>query len=203
MIALFVLLWWMMIRALLPPTPGSQRLTRAEAKSLAAEISALLQESAKTMGDMAEAHEELLAAQQGLRDEVRRLQDSLEHECRDVDALLKRLGLDPETCRTDAGWLNATKIDAQLEAQRVAREAEAEKELLQVIGERDDYHEWADKLAEAIAQLTGAWIGEHTSANSPWQNALDSQQRVSSFPRIEVFTGPRPESPYAQPQVTP
>lgn len=54
------------------------------------------------------------------------------------------------------------------------REAAAEKELLEVIALRDDYHEWADKLADAIAQLTGEEIGEHSSANFPWQNALDA-----------------------------
>lgn len=54
------------------------------------------------------------------------------------------------------------------------REAAAEKELLQVIKQRDVYHEWADKLAAAISDLTGEEIGEHSSANNPWANALDA-----------------------------
>ncbi len=40
------------------------------------------------------------------------------------------------------------------------------------LAERDEHHEMADKLAEKIAEITGAEIGEHTSANFPWRNAL-------------------------------
>jgi hypothetical protein len=39
---------------------------------------------------------------------------------------------------------------------------------------RDDYQEWADKLAYAIAAATGVDIGEHSNMNHPWQNALDA-----------------------------
>ena len=42
--------------------------------------------------------------------------------------------------------------------------------LLETIDERDRAEEWADKLANAIG---GDAIGEHSSANNPWQNALD------------------------------
>jgi hypothetical protein len=38
---------------------------------------------------------------------------------------------------------------------------------------RDRYHEIADDLANSIAAHFGWEIGEHTSANCPWQNALD------------------------------
>lgn len=48
---------------------------------------------------------------------------------------------------------------------------EHERVLTQVIEERDAYHDWADKLAYAIAPQE--WIGEHSSANSPWENALE------------------------------
>lgn len=44
----------------------------------------------------------------------------------------------------------------------------------ETIRERDCYHDWADKLAAAIAEFTGADIGEHSSVNNPWQNALDA-----------------------------
>ena len=40
--------------------------------------------------------------------------------------------------------------------------------------ERDDYHEWADKLAAAIAEHTGVDIGEHSSANNPWHEAIEA-----------------------------
>lgn len=42
----------------------------------------------------------------------------------------------------------------------------------QTLAERDTYHDWADKLADAIADYFGEEIGEHSSANSPWDQAL-------------------------------
>ena len=39
--------------------------------------------------------------------------------------------------------------------------------------DRDHYHDMADKLAEAIAEHFGADIGEHSSANCPWEMALE------------------------------
>lgn len=47
-----------------------------------------------------------------------------------------------------------------------------EQEILKVIDERDQYHEWANKLADAIAERLGVEIGEHSNLNSPWENAL-------------------------------
>lgn len=43
----------------------------------------------------------------------------------------------------------------------------------QTIGERDCYHEWADKLANAIAKHFSAEIGEHSNMNCPWAEALE------------------------------
>lgn len=42
------------------------------------------------------------------------------------------------------------------------------------LSERDYYHDMADKLAEAIAAHFGVDIGEHSSANCPWEVALDA-----------------------------
>ena len=39
--------------------------------------------------------------------------------------------------------------------------------------DRDTYHDWADKLAEAIAKYFGAEIGEHSNMNCPWAEALE------------------------------
>ena len=44
------------------------------------------------------------------------------------------------------------------------------------IGERDRYHEVADELAGHIAAITGVDIGEHSSANCPWQNAIEAAE---------------------------
>ena len=44
----------------------------------------------------------------------------------------------------------------------------------QTLSERDHYHEVADKLANAIAAHFSIEIGEHSSANCPWDNALNA-----------------------------
>lgn len=43
----------------------------------------------------------------------------------------------------------------------------------QTVTERDNYHDMADRLANAIAEFFNLDIGEHSSANCPWMNALD------------------------------
>jgi hypothetical protein len=51
--------------------------------------------------------------------------------------------------------------------------AEPYDELTQALIERDEYHAIADELAEKIVEITGADIGEHSSANNPWLKALE------------------------------
>lgn len=46
-------------------------------------------------------------------------------------------------------------------------------ELDKIFEERDFNHERADDLAEAISRMTNRAIGEHSSINDPWQNALE------------------------------
>ena len=48
-----------------------------------------------------------------------------------------------------------------------------EREILDVIAERDRAENMADKLADKIAAFSGVDIGEHSSHNSPWSEALD------------------------------
>lgn len=62
-------------------------------------------------------------------------------------------------------------LEAADEAERPGVEAKHEAEMLAVIDERDRIEEWADKLAYAIAPQSV--IGEHSSANNPWANALE------------------------------
>ena len=50
---------------------------------------------------------------------------------------------------------------------------EPDKDLIQALTERDEYHDMADKLAEGIALHFDGDIGEHSSSNSPWDRALD------------------------------
>jgi hypothetical protein len=56
----------------------------------------------------------------------------------------------------------------------------------QTLQERDSYHEWADKLAAAIAEHFGIDIGEHSSANNPWSVALDT---LESMPATAAHAG--------------
>lgn len=49
-----------------------------------------------------------------------------------------------------------------------------EKDLSQLIDQRDRAEEWATNLAEAIGSHLGVDVGEHSSANCPWANALDA-----------------------------
>jgi hypothetical protein len=71
----------------------------------------------------------------------------------------------------DGGWTAAglSSYAKSLEG-KYQRESVAHS---QTIRDRDQYHEWADKLAEAIAKHFGAEIGEHSSANCPWAKALE------------------------------
>lgn len=62
----------------------------------------------------------------------------------------------------------------QAEADRTTQPESDDRAMLEVIDERDRCHEWADKLAEAIASHTGFAIGEHSSANNPWSVALEA-----------------------------
>lgn len=41
-----------------------------------------------------------------------------------------------------------------------------------LIADRDQVQDMADRLAEAIAGLLGVEIGEHSTMNDPWANAL-------------------------------
>lgn len=43
-----------------------------------------------------------------------------------------------------------------------------------LIADRDVAQEMADLLAEAVGRLLGVDVGEHSSENDPWGNALDA-----------------------------
>ncbi|MEU1805869.1 hypothetical protein [Streptomyces sp. NPDC019937] len=72
---------------------------------------------------------------------------------------------------------------AELEALR-ARVAKLDRSETALIGERDHMHDVADKLAYAIAPIEV--IGEHSSANDPWQNALDIVTPAAEVDRLRA-----------------
>lgn len=59
----------------------------------------------------------------------------------------------------------------------------------ETIRDRDTYHEWADKLAEAISKHFGAYIGEHSNTNCPWAEALEAIENAEPG----AATGKAPE----------
>ncbi|MHA4819448.1 hypothetical protein ACXZ65_34425 [Streptomyces aculeolatus] len=68
-----------------------------------------------------------------------------------------------------------------------ADNAELDQSLDKVMRERDDLHEVADKLAYAIAPIEV--IGEHSSGNDPWENALDHVTSASAVERLRFLFG--------------
>jgi hypothetical protein len=50
-------------------------------------------------------------------------------------------------------------------------EADHERQILEVINERDHAIDMADRIAEAF--VPADVLGEHSNINDPWQNALD------------------------------
>ncbi len=73
-------------------------------------------------------------------------------------------------------------------AQPVARPSDDEL-WDKTLKERDDLHEMADALADAISKHFGVEIGEHSSANSPWQNALDAIAEKKTQENYCAFNG--------------
>jgi hypothetical protein len=97
--------------------------------------------------------------------------------------LLADRGVDPATIqpapdpRADLVAENA-KLTA--EVKRLTDRANVDETALEeVLGERDQYSDVADELAAAIAVITGVDVGEHSSANDPWYEALEA---AKAFP---------------------
>jgi hypothetical protein len=67
------------------------------------------------------------------------------------------------------GWKAALAAAPTLPAQDTKHEREVDRLLKQI----EYTEEWADKLANAIAERLGVDIGEHSNLNNPWQEALN------------------------------
>lgn len=89
------------------------------------------------------------------------------------------------------------KIKAALAEPEQEPVSPGEADFEQVMQERDSYHQTADELAQVIVDITGADIGEHSSANCPWLNALSagvnfqmSQKAADTSPREKTEREP-------------
>lgn len=65
-------------------------------------------------------------------------------------------------------------LKAQIAAQQAQPEPRPTEDALwdETLKDRDAYHQFADDLAAQIAAITGVDIGEHSSMNNPWQEAM-------------------------------
>lgn len=61
-----------------------------------------------------------------------------------------------------------------------------DRALGEAIDQRDRYHEIADELAGHIARITGVDIGEHSSANCPWQNAIEAAEEYQPAQAVDL-----------------
>lgn len=52
--------------------------------------------------------------------------------------------------------------------------AKQDRALEEVMTERDRAEAYADQLAQCIAEMTGAEIGEHSNLNCPWEEAIEA-----------------------------
>ncbi|WP_186043106.1 helix-turn-helix domain-containing protein [Burkholderia gladioli] len=73
-------------------------------------------------------------------------------------------------------WLDGAAFAraSQAAAPADARIKQLERSLDEVMIERDEYEDTADKLAAAIAKYLGVDIGEHSNLNCPWSEALEA-----------------------------
>lgn len=61
-----------------------------------------------------------------------------------------------------------------------------DRALGEAIDQRDRYHEVADDLAGHIAAITGVDIGEHSSSNCPWQNAIEATEEYKPAQAVDL-----------------
>ena len=105
--------------------------------------------------------------------EVKRYYVDLDHGTRYApvpgcdQAMYKAEDFDRVTAERDALQALLTAADERVD--RLEREAREET----TIDERDRYHEMADRLALAISNHFRVEIGEHSSMNCPWTEALN------------------------------
>lgn len=86
------------------------------------------------------------------------------------------IDLDEAACQEAAAHEERLRyaIDELADLSKPSEPAGECKDCDKLMTERDDAIEQADKLAACIEGLLGIEIGEHSSGNCPWQNAIDA-----------------------------
>lgn len=76
-------------------------------------------------------------------------------------------------CGIKTGWWMGASNEMLEQWNTRVPQISDDSECLEILKERDRYEDMADELADAIAEHFDVDIGEHSSANDPWENALD------------------------------
>ncbi|WP_445392565.1 hypothetical protein ACUDTH_02900 [Stenotrophomonas pavanii] len=77
-------------------------------------------------------------------------------------------------------------INALAARQPVGVDDATDRALGETIEQRDRCEEVADELADHIAAITGVDIGEHSSANCPWQNAIEAAEEYRPAQAVDL-----------------
>ncbi|MDT3557917.1 hypothetical protein ROV95_17620 [Stenotrophomonas maltophilia group sp. msm1] len=113
----------------------------------------------------------------------------------DLDRVLSLADLHAEESREDGvrlldrGGLLAFAQDvaaAFAARQPVGTDDATDRALGETIDQRDRCEEVADELAARIASITGVDIGEHSSANCPWQNAIEAAEEYKPAQAVDL-----------------
>lgn len=108
------------------------------------------------------------------------------------------VGEDREEAEVFVNWVNA-RITAPQDAQPGWSAEQLDKMLTETIAERDRYHEAADDLAAQIAAITNQEIGEHSSGNEPWRNAMLAADEFIAEQLRSLCRGPSPQASQSAP----
>lgn len=87
------------------------------------------------------------------------------------------------------GIIGTYGVDGYKPAQAVDYQAALlaeERSHSDTMDQRDRCEEVADEMADHIARITGVDIGEHSSANCPWQNAIEAAEEYKPAQAVDL-----------------
>lgn len=117
----------------------------------------------------------------GITDALRQLRLTDAHDQELIEAAAVRLEqIDSTQTAKNAATMHAIEgLRNIFRDEKAAWDADRAKHgaaLDEVMRERDEYHDIADRLAQAIADHLLVSIGEHSNSNCPWMRALEEIQ---------------------------
>lgn len=100
---------------------------------------------------------------------------------RDLGRIQQARSCGAQALEETPAWRAAERID-ELERQLHQEDVSHNNTLEQ----RDTAEEMADRLAAAVMEITDRDIGEHSSANSPWLNAIEYAEEYEAEQRLRA-----------------